>query len=652
MPANTSYISNLTTDYQGHVRAHRDFAVDGTLTVETFSANTFAGNLSGNSLTAQSGSTMRVANGFDLIAKSIDSGGQVYNVRAFGAAGDGATNDRAAIQLALDAANKIGGTAFFPQGTYQLGGQLICRSATKIVCEPGARFTISSAYTNTSIFAYSSRTDVEIDGIEIDCSGLGGAIQQAFFVSGCTGFRLKNAKISGSTRANAACISVAGGYDTVIEDGEFYSFPRGIFVSDSAVNVKIKRNRIHDVTERGMYFLGTATDSLSDVDVEGNKIWGLAAGADYPIYFTTGGQTKFHTNVRVVGNRISGNTVSFVGGSGTADGIAVYSCQDFVVQENFMFYGGDCGIATDNAQRGSITGNVSAHNHTDGIATFRSRNINITGNVCYNNYQDYGAVLSHTIARGGIRFLSGSTDCHSTGNICFDAGAATQEFGVVFNSGSTRCSSIGDKLDGNTVSAYSNQGTNCLVVFASNSTLSIAGSLMVGGTLASQSLISSAGVFVSGGGAQGAPAYTFSGDTDTGFYRSGGNIFSAVADGQVIASFRSLGGAGQLAVGSGFQAGPSFAFASELSLGVYRAGAGTIALASGGNSGATLQLNQGRLLSMRTLAASAITVSAGNTNLRANEAVFTIGGASGASFAIHSGGTVYIFESSKSAAIA
>ena len=54
-------------------------------------------------------------------------------------------------------------------------------------------------------------------------------------------------------------------------------------------------------------------------------------------------------------------------------------------------------------------------------------------------------------------------------------------------------------------------------------------------------------------------------------------------------------------------------------------------------------------LSMRTIAASAVTASAANTNAAVNEAVFTIGGASGASFCINSGGTTYIFGSTSSA---
>jgi len=92
------------------------------------------------------------------------------------------------------------------------------------------------------------------------------------------------------------------------------------------------------------------------------------------------------------------------------------------------------------------------------------------------------------------------------------------------------------------------------------------------------------------------------------------------------------------------QTGSMF-FSSESSLGVYRSGISTIAISRGTFDLATNAVR----FSMRTLAASAVTVSAANTNVATNEVVFTVGGASGASLAVHSGGTVYIFNSDISA---
>lgn len=101
---------------------------------------------------------------------------------------------------------------------------------------------------------------------------------------------------------------------------------------------------------------------------------------------------------------------------------------------------------------------------------------------------------------------------------------------------------------------------------------------------------------------------------------------------------------GQLLLRAGSASIPTYAISSETSLGLYASGASTIAQSYGTFNLATNAVR----LSMRTIAASALTASAANTNVAVNEAVFTIQ-ASGASFVINSGGTTWIFNSSASA---
>ncbi|MDP3001420.1 MAG: glycosyl hydrolase family 28-related protein, partial [Bryobacterales bacterium] len=66
-----------------------------------------------------------------------------YDVRGYGAKGDGATKDTAAIQSAIDAAARQGGgTVFVPPGNY-LCGTLHLRSNITLELSAGATLTAS-----------------------------------------------------------------------------------------------------------------------------------------------------------------------------------------------------------------------------------------------------------------------------------------------------------------------------------------------------------------------------------------------------------------------------------------------------------------------------------------------------------------------------
>jgi hypothetical protein len=85
---------------------------------------------------------------------------------------------------------------------------------------------------------------------------------------------------------------------------------------------------------------------------------------------------------------------------------------------------------------------------------------------------------------------------------------------------------------------------------------------------------------------------------------------------------------------------------SDTSLGFFSSGVSTIAVSYG-----TFSLNQARLHSIRTIAGSTLTASAAGPVVADSEAVFTVTLGSGASLALRSGGTVWIFNSAVSAAI-
>jgi len=93
------------------------------------------------------GATARRDDGQPPAADATPTGETAYNVRQFGAKGDGDADDTAALQAAIDAAKKLGGTVFLPPGVY-LTGRLVLHSrihlrgsgggATVLRLKPGA----------------------------------------------------------------------------------------------------------------------------------------------------------------------------------------------------------------------------------------------------------------------------------------------------------------------------------------------------------------------------------------------------------------------------------------------------------------------------------------------------------------------------------
>jgi Pectate lyase superfamily protein len=81
------------------------------------------GAISGVASLDSSGLVPSAQIGNAVSAPLSDKGGQVYNAKAYGATGDGSTDDTSAIQAALAAAPS-GGIVYLPAGTYKVGSPL------------------------------------------------------------------------------------------------------------------------------------------------------------------------------------------------------------------------------------------------------------------------------------------------------------------------------------------------------------------------------------------------------------------------------------------------------------------------------------------------------------------------------------------------
>lgn len=106
-----------------------------------------------------------------LLIGSLFAADDVFNVRNFGAIGDGSVSDTAAIQRAIDAAAKVNGTVFFPDGRYRCAG-LKTYANIKLKGEPKWGYSVSYG-ANLILDDYSAECLIDItDSKNIHISGL------------------------------------------------------------------------------------------------------------------------------------------------------------------------------------------------------------------------------------------------------------------------------------------------------------------------------------------------------------------------------------------------------------------------------------------------------------------------------------------------
>ncbi|MBU2249354.1 MAG: hypothetical protein KKD77_21580, partial [Gammaproteobacteria bacterium] len=102
------------------------------------------------------------------------------NVKEYGAAGDSATDDKAAIQLAIDAITADGnGTLFFPEGYYNLESGVTIDGKRNVKIWGQNAVIINGNVSTTTLINIDDCKEIEISGIDIDmgsvasaCSGI------------------------------------------------------------------------------------------------------------------------------------------------------------------------------------------------------------------------------------------------------------------------------------------------------------------------------------------------------------------------------------------------------------------------------------------------------------------------------------------------
>ena len=303
-----------------------------------------------------------------ISATLTDAGGQVYNVKGYGAAGDGATNDQASIANAQAAVTSAGGgTLYFSHGSYVMTGITLTSNETVRCADPGTAL-LAPPGSNFVMFQANSISNVRIENCQLNGRQVGSSASGILIQLQC----VTNAWIAdnylhdtggaqvGVDTNSPACISTTGNsnnihiernvmassHSTVIADVQMGAGAFNLDVGDNVISDGLAGQLLIDCDEcnntkiHDNILSGIGTNSVSaciqletsspqasttsDVQIENNwcsNVQGSQAGIF--VAASGGSATKTLSNILVAGNHIvnvklRGEEVTdFAGGANT-----------------------------------------------------------------------------------------------------------------------------------------------------------------------------------------------------------------------------------------------------------------------------------------------------------------------------------------------
>jgi len=252
---------------------------------------------------------------------------ECVSVKDFGAVGDGVTNDRAAVQAAIDASLSV----FFPAGTYFISPYVTLREGSRIT---GAGIESTriiaprpSAESIGGLYANSGAAGTQLGGIELRDFEIDGQVSTLFFSE----FR--------------HLISLNGVKDSIIERVKFSGFRGdGLYIGSGITGGDERHNS--NVTVQNCVFDGVTSDNRNGISViDGDGIFILnntfrnctKSTMPGPIDIEPDGSAfTVIRNISVIGNRIE----SFGGLLGIAfyldAGATTTKISDVIIKDNYI----------------------------------------------------------------------------------------------------------------------------------------------------------------------------------------------------------------------------------------------------------------------------------------------------------------------------
>ncbi len=339
--------------------------------------------------------------------------GKHVDADAYGAVGDGVTDDTGALTKAVQAAQDNGGGLVVLRSDvtgYALQS-LVIPSGVGLVCLDGQARLLKLGEGGHWLQTAEEAVGVAFKGLILETGGLvrTAAIQadtaaNGVLIEACE-FRgdLSNQAIGFECSPRTRNVTIRG---SILQD-----FRTCIRINQCDSTITVDSCTMRGWSDRAITVRGTAAAAPTGVWITKNTIEPNAPGgiSRQAIAFSNDHGKRFE-DVHVNGNTVTGAGVDDKDPSraGSADLVSLHQCEGFEVKNNVVTGSGEVGITiSQGSNHGVVSGNTCKGNDTGGITIGSASSSDVSdivveGNTCVNNGRDYGGEPGADWAKSGI----------------------------------------------------------------------------------------------------------------------------------------------------------------------------------------------------------------------------------------------------------
>jgi Pectate lyase superfamily protein len=358
-----------------------------------------------------------------------DWGGQVFNVQAYGATGNGSTDDTAAIHAAQLAAGN--GCVFFPPGTYLVSGLTVATSGQTFKLEAGATIIASAGIAGPVITVAATGVSIlgpgTVDGNEANQTATTG-LDCVLFTAGAD-----DGLVQSIVAQNAAWI----GIETIGANRTHLVLNRVLNCNHAGISCTATSTSVDGPLVLGNVVLLNGTSVFSGINVQGSNATNVVNYADVVdnhVNVASGlsYQVANGSFTRVANNRGRGpgQVFSVVGGTdnvvtgnaaqptGTGAGIELGSNNSVCIANTVSHSGAGAGIHADNINgtRVIIANNKITGAINSGIGVGSYDHVTVTGNMIQQSTSsDAGFGVIQVSPTGAGLVVIGDNVCDAAG---------------------------------------------------------------------------------------------------------------------------------------------------------------------------------------------------------------------------------------------